>query len=112
MSEWSDHTWNVIRGTFGEVKPDAEGQEQSTVADITEHNAKQEWESNNSKEGRVSFFVFRDAISVNNQLETFGDAVVIEEGGWSEFWICLSWHQVGSIHVLALSHFFDCTEKV
>lgn len=48
---------------------------------ISKHHSKQEWESNNRKDGRIHFSVIRITISIDDHLEGHRK-VIISKMGW------------------------------
>jgi hypothetical protein len=52
------------------------------MANITEHDSKQEWECDASKHSWVYLLVVRDTVSVDNVLEGSSEFISLEHGGW------------------------------
>lgn len=78
LKNWGECCVFQLVGSHGEKQADQE--HERSMAVVTEHHSKEEWEGDDSEGCRVSFHVTRDTVHVDDELEGEGDIVGLEVG--------------------------------
>ena len=84
------HIRQHLFGRLAFVQPNSKAKEDSTMANITKHHSKKEWENGNGIECWIDFLVPRHTICVNNFLESGCELVDLEMSGRFCIWFFFS----------------------
>ena len=55
-----------------------DNEKDNSMENISEHNSKDEWESDNRKQSRIYFLIIRNPTNIDNRLELLSETVQFE----------------------------------
>jgi len=77
--------WQHLLGILAPNYPQGQGQDDSTVADVSEHHSEQEGEDGNGEKGGIYLLIARHTVSVDDFLERSSERVHFEVRRWLLF---------------------------